>query len=271
MKQIFEFSDYRAFLNDQVAFLGKGAKSKLARAAECQPAYLSQVFSGSTDLSPEQAERIGGFLGLSETQKLYFLLLVSKERAGTTALKRTYDSELNRLRDSQLVLKNRVQPKKVLSLEEQAQFYSSWHYGVIHVSVSIPGCETENGLAEKFQLPLKRVNEVVEFLTQTGLIQRNKNGELEIGSTTVFIGSDSPLISKHHSNWRVRAIESLDNDNPQDLHYSGVMTCSYEDMLKIREKIIQCIQDMRGIIAPSPSDACFSYGFDLFEMGQTKK
>lgn len=268
MKAVFEFESYRAILEDYLEMQPKGAKLRLAGILGCQPGYVSQILNGDSELSPEQAERFTSHLGLDFSSTQYFLMLVSFERAGTTTLKSHYRVEIERRRSEAQVLKNRLRPEKILSVEDQAIFYSSWHYGAFHVCVSIPGCETEEGISQYFSVPLKRVNEVIQFLLKVGLVKKSDSGTLSIGSTQIFIGSDSPLISKHHTNWRVRAIESLDHYKDKHLHYSSVISVSKSDVDKVRELMVSLIQQIRSIVRESKDEACYSYAMDLFEVGK---
>jgi uncharacterized protein (TIGR02147 family) len=270
MKSVFGFADYREFLSDYVANQPKGAKLRLAAIVDCQPGYVSQILGGTANLSLEQAEKLANYLGWDGASTHYFLLLVSFARAGTPGLRKHLQTEIHKLRGESAVLKNRFKPEKVLSIEDQATFYSSWHYGAIHVCVSIPGCDSEPGIASFFHLPEKRVNEVVQFLTRSGLITRARDGRLSIGSTQVYIGADSPLISKHHANWRMQAIAALDRYKDSHLHYSSVITISQADVARVRELMAKTIEDIRAIVRPSKDEACFSYALDLFEVGERK-
>ncbi len=59
------------------------------------------------------------------------------------------------------------------------------------------------------------------------------------------LGSDSPLIIQHHSNWRMQAIASLDPNNQEDLHYSAVVSIRAEDFEKIKTQLIKSVEDAR--------------------------
>lgn len=268
MLSVFEYEDYRKFLSDYLKSQGKGAKLRLASAIECQPGYISQILSGTTNMSAEQAEKFTSHLGWDISVTRYFLLLVAYARAGTKSLANHFKLEIGRLRGEAQVLKHRFKPDKVLSIEDQATFYSSWHYGAVHVCVSVPGCETEDGIASYFDLPIKRINEVVQFLIRVGLIRKSESGRLSIGNTQVYIGSDSPLISKHHTNWRLKAIDALDRYKETHLHYSSVISISKADVDRIRELMSQTIQEIRTIVRDSKDEKCFSYALDLFEIGR---
>jgi uncharacterized protein (TIGR02147 family) len=267
VRNLFESDDYRLVLKDYLARQSKGAKLNLAKVLGCQPGYLTQILTGKSDLSAEQAERFTSHVGWDAVHTQFFLLLVARTRAGTHTLKTHYTHEIERLREQSMVLKNRFRPEMVLTVEDQATFYSSWHYGALHVSVSIPGCDTAESSSRYFNLPLRRVNEVLQFLTRVGLIRETEGGKLTIGSTQVYVGTDSPLVTKHHTNWRMRAIDSFDRGQPEHLHYSSVISVSRADVKQIREIMAAAIQQIRAIVRASKDEACFSYAVDLFEMG----
>lgn len=262
---IYDHDDYKVFLGEAVDLRGKGARSELARAVGCQSGYVTHVLNGTAHFSLEQGQKIANFLGLDEVQTDYLLSLLSYGRAGSDTLRSYFHKKLEALRSQNQVLKSRLKAQKSLSIEDQTVFYSSWHYGAFHVAVSLPGCETENGLSEWFGLPLKRVNEIVQFLERTGLITREE-GKLKIGSSQIFVGSDSPLISKFHTNWRMKAIESFDHYTEKELHYSSVITVSQSDVKRIREMMVKTIEEIRAVIRESKDETCFSYALDLFEV-----
>ncbi|HXH30016.1 MAG TPA: hypothetical protein VNJ01_04320 [Bacteriovoracaceae bacterium] len=70
----------------------------------------------------------------------------------------------------------------------------------------------------------------------------------------------------HHQNFRQRAINSLEEENTFDLHYSSVLTLSKKDMLKIRELILKLVSDKKEILIPSPNEDMICLNIDLFRM-----
>jgi uncharacterized protein (TIGR02147 family) len=262
---IYQFVNYKVYLKELAAELGKGGKSKIAEAAECQSGYISQVLNDNAHLSLEQTERIGSFLGFDELKIDYLLTMVLYSKAGTATLRKYYQNDLDNKKEAHAELKTKFKSKKKLSIEDQAIFYSSWQYGAVHVSVSIPGCETPQGLSKFLNIELKRINEILEFLEKVQLVEA-VNGVLMVGSSHIHLSSDSPLISKFHTNWRLQAVQSMNTKNPKDLHYSSVMTCSEADSKKIKEIMTKAIEDIRKLIKESKDEKCFSYAMDLFDV-----
>lgn len=266
MNSIFEYSDYKAYLRDWLERPGgssRGERTRLAEAVRCHNGYVSQVLNGAAHFSLEQAEAINHHLGHGKDQGGYFLLLVQAARAGTPGLRAHFTEQMKALVEKQFVLKDRLKFQKTLTREDQATFYSSWHYGAIHVLVSVPGCHTEKGISDYLGLPLTKVTAVLDFLTSVGLIAR-KDGRYEIGARHIHLENDSPMISKHHTNWRLQAIHSLDRARQGDLHYSSVITASHEDSVRIREILVRAIEEVRGVVRQSRDEGAFSYAIDFF-------
>jgi hypothetical protein len=194
---------------------------------------------------------------------VFFLLLIQFGRAGTESLRQLFNEQIDALAKSQNVLKNRLEYKKILSLEDQATFYSSWHYGAIHVLVSVPGCHNEKGISEYLGIPLQKTTEVLNFLVTTGLVER-ADGKYKIGTSHIHLGIDSPMLARHHSNWRMQAIQDLDREQRETLHYSSVISCSREDSAKMRSILVKAIEDVRALVKGSKDEDGFCYAVDFF-------
>ncbi len=101
MGLITSFDDYKAFVNDWIAALGKGkSRGQLRRMAEhlrVHPSLLTLVFRGDRDLTLEQAADLTTYLGLGVAESEYFLVLVERSRAGKDRLRQILESRRQRL------------------------------------------------------------------------------------------------------------------------------------------------------------------------------
>ncbi len=265
---LFEANDYKAYLIDRLGSVhaGRGSRSRLAVAVGCNTAFVSQVLNGHSHFSLEQAHKINGFFGHSKDQATYFLTLVQLNRAGTTELKDYFADQIQEQRLKQQDFKHRLSFKSEVTKEDQFTFYSSWIYGAIHVLVSVPECRTEKGLIEYLGLPTEIVSSACDFLERMGMIRRGKNG-FEIGISHIHLGNDSTMISKHHLNWRLRAMLAIErNQAKKNLHYSSVITCSFEDSEKIKNIMAAAIDKIRAIVRDSRDEGGFCYLLDFFPL-----
>lgn len=268
-KEIFDYTDYRAFLLAWIQSRpkqGRGVRVALAQALSCPVSHISQVLSGISHLSFEQAEDANEFLGHTRPQAEYFQLLVQLARAGTAKLRARIETQIREVREKRLILKDRLEVKKSLSKEDQAQFYSTWIYAAVHILITIEQYQTKDAIAKYLGLSLKRVSETLDFLVSLGLAVEER-GRFKTGSARVHLGSDSPMISKHHANWRLQAIRSLESEDfSEALHYSSVVSISKADFIQIKSLLVKAIESSKAIIRDSKEEELYSFCLDFFQV-----
>ncbi len=239
----------------------------MASHLRCHLAYVSQVLSANAHFSAEQADSLNSFLGHGEEASDFFLLLVQRGRAGTRSLQTYYDRKIQKELDRRLVLKNRLTDKKTISREDQATYYSAWYYAAIHMGVLIPELRTAHALAHYFGISTERTANALLFLASIGLVREVK-GKILPGETRIHLESDSPMISKHHTNWRIQAIESLERESFEALHYSSLIAVSQDDAPQIREILVKAIEQVRDVVKNSQNEnAIYCYALDFFGLG----
>lgn len=269
---IYDFAHYKDFL---VHHMGpkrqrRGLNAALAQALRCQPTFISHVVRGTAELSQEQAEAAGRFFGLQKEDLAFFLLLVQRDRAGSPELRALVHEQIEERLASRAKVGSRVANANALNKVDQARYYSAWHFMAIHIGVTIPELGTRPKLAKFFQLPLAKVNEVVDFLAAKGLLEEDAKGNLRTGQSEIHLGNDSENIVKHHLNWRLRAMESLDRETAQDLHFSSVLSISRADLPRLREILLQSIEKGGELIRKSKEEELCSFTIDLFSLGSAR-
>jgi uncharacterized protein (TIGR02147 family) len=269
MADLFEFRDYKGFLNvqlDEMDAGGRGTRARMSRAIGCQTAYTAQVLRGPAHFSLEQAEAINDFLGHSYEQGHYFLLLLQLAKAGSPKLRVRFERQLDEMAAKRSLLKNRLGIETHLAEREQLIYYSSWVYGAIHALVSIPGFQTPERISRRLGIGVGQAGEALEFLVQAGLLERDPRGNLRIGKQQVHLGADSPLIAKHHINWRFQAVRAIEQNPRADLHYSSVISISKEDQKRIQHKLEEMIKSLKTVIRESHEEEVCSLSIDFFRL-----
>lgn len=269
MKSLFQYQDYKEFLNDKLDQLndgGRGSRARLSRAVGCQTAYTAQVLRGASQFSLEQGESINVFLGHTEDEGHYFLLLLQLAKAGTSALRNRFLKQVESLQDTKLTLKSRLAASDSLAEKEQFIYYSSWLYGAVHALASIPGFQSVESISKRLGIDLRMTNEIVEFLTKAELLVRTKTGALELGRGQIHLSSESPMIARHHLNWRLQAMQSIERNPRQGLHYSSVVSISKSDGENIKEKFIAFLKELKTEIRQSKEEEIFNISLDFFQL-----
>jgi len=265
---VFEFMDYRKYLNESLPTKGdqRGVRTKLADFLGVQKGFISSILHGGAELSLEQSFRVSRFLSQTEEEQTYFLLLVQKARAGSKDLEEHFTKKIHEIQTKRKEISERIQIKTALSESDQLLYYSSWHYTAIHMCLRIKKTQTAPEIAKYLSLPVVRISEMLEFFLRTGIAIK-RGDHYVAGATRIHIAADSPSVSKHHSNWRMQSIQSLDRKNSEDLHYSLVMSISNDAAQKIRELLLQSIQASEPAIKDAKDEEVFGLTIDLFKVG----
>lgn len=265
MKSLFDYFDYRVYLQDYFASKGQrsGEKSAFCKSAQIQTSFLSQVLSGQVDLSLEHAYRANQHFKHDRWASEYFLNAVQMARAGSAELRDYFKSKLEDLRDEQNKIANRVDTNIEFTDQQRAQYFSSWHYAAIHMMGTLKPARTLVGIAEELKLPLAAVQEVVDFLRIHGFLKLTGD-RLVIGPSRIHLGSDSTYIKNHHTNWRLKAIQDLDKKDASSLHYSVTYSIARKDAELIKSKIVNLIQENIKIVEPSSEEVLMCSLMDFF-------
>ncbi len=265
-KTIFDYLDYKLYINEtiqQSPAHGRGMKLQIAKYLQCQTAFVSQVLNGEPNFSLEHGVRLNQYFGHNKEESRFFLLLLQFYRAGSGELQKFFKEQVNEILSTRSDLKNRIDIKTSLKKLDQQIYYSSWVYSAIHMMVAIPQLQTLPAITQTLNLPREKVLEVLTFLEETGLVKQ-KNGKYEIGVTRIHLGRESAQIQRHHTNWRMQAIRSIDLNNSEDLHFSTVVSMSIDDVAPVKEILIKAIEDCRKIIRDSKEEKVQSICIDFF-------
>ena len=267
-RPVFDFESYKSYLNELCGLRPRGFRKALAEAAQCQTAYVSHVLNGPGHFNLEQAEAAARFLSFGREETRYWLILVEHGRAGTVRLREVLGDQLAEMRERSRQLKQKVGIQTTLSREFQATYYSSWHFAAVHMAATVPALRTRDAMAKALRMRPRKLASVLEFLVSAGLLER-RGGEYVPGTTQLHLERDSPLIYRHHANWRAQALESLEADpDSADVHYSSVVTLSAEDVEKVREMITRNLRGWIDVIKESKEERIYGLGLDFFRVDQ---
>lgn len=263
----FEYSNYKSYVNDWISRQpkkGHGQLRRLSLKLKINSVVMSQVFRGDRELTLEQALGVCQFLGLNELERDYFLLLVQKSKAGTHDLKEVLESQLKKIKEESKALKNRIVHQK-FSDESKATFYSQWYYTAIRLATSLKRLNSVDAISQYFNLDRALVGKVLEFLLKNKLIVETKSG-FDLGPQVTHVGFDSPYVNRHHLNWRLKALQAMENSADNQLFYTGPMALSKEAANEIHKMLIEFIQQTISKAADSNSEVLRCLNFDWFLM-----
>jgi uncharacterized protein (TIGR02147 family) len=273
-KTVFDYVDYRAYfksLFQEKPHQGYGQLAKIARAISVNPSILTLVLKGEKDFTPEQANDLTEYFQLTDLEAEYFLNLVALSRASKPNLRARVSRKLKELQAKSMEVKSRIPPQAELSEESKAIFYSSWYFSAVRLLTSIEGFNSLEIISERLGLPRGTVKQVLEFLVSTGLCIEKKNRKFTMGPQSTHLGADSLLVSRHHQNWRLKAIERSQRvphqiPSERELFFTSPVSISKKAIPEVRKVLVSSLEDCFKIIDPAPCEELACLNIDWFEI-----
>jgi uncharacterized protein (TIGR02147 family) len=263
---VYEANNYKPvlkrLLNDRRK-AAKGVSRKLAEYLGVHPSLVSQVLTGSKDFSEEQLLVVCEFLGLGKLESKYLLALLQRERAGSVKLKVHFEEVIAQIRKDALKIANRAHRDKNLSGEEESIFYSSWIYSAVHLMTTLKEPVTFDKIVKRLAVSPGRAQEALDFLISSQLVKQ-KGKVYEAGVRATHLGRSSPHLPKHHSAWRLKAIQRAEELSDDELMYTANFSISRKDFPVLREEMMQTIQRFLSIVKESPGEEVAQFNIDLF-------
>jgi len=265
-KRIFDYENYKSFISQWIAQNSRGALTRLSEATGVHKTTLSQILRGDKHFTLEQTVKVSKFIQLREVETEYLLILVELGRAGSVELSDILRKQIKERQKANRSLTSRVTRSKELSSEERSIYYSNWIYTAVKSLTAIEQFGQAREMAKHLGIDIRYVHRVLEFLLKTGLCVE-KNGRLHPGTQMTHLEADSPLVARHHGNWRIKAMERHPVLAPEEeLSYTAPMTLSKSDIARVRTLIADLVQKTDEIVGPSPSEKLFCLNIDWFEV-----
>lgn len=132
--------------------------------------------------------------------------------------------------------------------------------------VSISQFQDIDSISGYLNLPKSKVKKALVFLEENGLIVF-QNDRYQFGPRHIHLEEGSNNIFKHHTNWRLQAIQSLQYIGERDdLHYSVVYSLAKREVPKIREQFVKIIKENIKTIKDSEEEVMYCNTIDFFEV-----
>lgn len=156
----------------------------------------------------------------------------------------------------------------LLNDAERAVFYSSWLYPAIHLFLGVKkeGVTIEE-ISARFDFNRAKITDILNFFLRTGLATEKK-GLFQPGVQSTFVEQGSPYLTKHHSNWRIKAIQKIENLSEQELMFTAPVSISKKDFSRIREKMAHFIKEISEIVKDSEAEEIAHLNLDWFWIGK---
>ena len=185
---------------------------------------------------------------------------------GSARLKSFFRQRMDQLVENHQRIYSKIENFERLDDLSKATFYSSWKFAVVHVLISVPHAQQLDFIKEKTRLSEKEILSIMDFLKKVGLIEK-KAGRWVATKRRIHLSPEEALIGTHHKNFRSLTLNELEDSKRNSLHYSSAMALSREDILKVKQVLLETIAKTENILTPSPEEAVHIFCIDFYEPG----
>jgi uncharacterized protein (TIGR02147 family) len=272
---IFEYLDYRVFLQEHIADRKKEnphySVRSLALRLGCNAGFFNRVLKGSRNLTQHYILKVAEVLRLNAKQKEYFELLVHFNQSKKQVEKDHYFRQLDLFRSS------RVKQTAVA----QYALYSEWFYTVLRELINIIPCselsdETCRLLARHVdpRLTIDQVRQALATLRDLGLLVRKPDDTFSVKERFITSGADIPqvVVNRVLMQFMELAHFSLDRFSRQERSLSTLtFSVSEKGFGKIREKLDQYRREILAIVNDDREtiDRVYHLNLHLFPVSRT--
>lgn len=268
---IFEYFDYRKFLNDYLRQVKTSRPSFSMRAfsRHCgfnSPNYMSLILSQRRNLNSKTIARVTKACRLDAQQSRYFKALVewnqSQEEDKDLHFDEIYRIQLGR-------------KQKVLS-KSQNVILGKWYYHVLREMVLLPHFENDpNWIAQRlgYQLAPHEIEKAFEILIQQGLLK--KRGKKLVQADAVVTTTDdeaSKLIQQYHIDMIPQSIRAIRTNDVSDRDFrSMTMALSKKNFREIKKEIKKLEERVIEIATKeTQAEEVYQLNLQLFHITQGK-
>lgn len=263
---VFRYKDYQKFLKDTLASYPKNGWGVLrvwSEKTRLSSSHLSLVISKKKDLSVDQGLVLAKAIQMNPLEIDYFLLLIQFARAERSEM-REYLKEKIELQQKEYLKFTKMNPSdKVLTEEDRTIYYSSWIYSAIRMYSFVAPNLTMLDLTRRFNLPSKKVEEIVDRLVRLGLLEISPLKTIKPCVSIISLDRDSPNLFRHLLNWRMKGMENLERLANEEIAVSFPMAISHKLFTKHSAELLNQVKRITSNIKEdSPEDiACLNIDF----------
>jgi uncharacterized protein (TIGR02147 family) len=269
MPSIFDYTDYRRYLQDYYAWAkahkrGFSHRSFLSKAGMSGPTYLKRVMEGQHDLTGSSVPKFAKALELLPQQAEFFEALVFFNQAQTLSEKDRYFSRLMELKA----------PRNTAVLEtSQYDYYKNWYNIAIREILAIlPYKDNAQEIARQLMPSIqpKQVKKALELLDTLGLVKEGPDGALHASTAVLKTDPsiDSLLIPRFHQTMARLGVEAVERFHKTERYFSGsTLSISPAMYSVIIEKIRALRRELLEAVAADPSpERVYHLNMQLFPL-----
>lgn len=243
--------------------------SGMAEACGVQKTYLSRVMNESAHLAEDQLWDACQYLGLSNAECEFLLLLRRLETCKRKSFEEKITREIEICRSQALQSEKSLSPKTSLPKSQlEVEFFLDPVQIIVHAFFSIPRFAARpNDIAKVLDLSTQRFDFIVNRLLQLGLLSQ-QSGRYTVSKNVLHLTNSSQATVPHRLQMRTLALSKIASEKPSTYSFSLVFASSRLVADRFRSRFLDLLKEMQPLVVESKEEEVFQLNFDVFSWSE---
>jgi uncharacterized protein (TIGR02147 family) len=270
---IFEYTDYRAYLRDY--YVAEKARRPAfsyryfaRRAGHTSPNFLKLVIEGKRNLGPASITAFARALELDAEEASFFAELVAYGQAKSDADKNKHLTRITAARNY----------RKAGRIEGQLfEYLAHWYLPAIRELVARPDfVEDPKWIARELMpaITAKKAAEGLKVLINLGLVRRMPDGRLERGDPSWTTGPEpsSKIVEAYHHQMLTLATDALPKFSQDERSVSSLVVCvRAKTVAELKRRLTSFQQELLALCdADEEPEVVYQVGMQLFPLSRPR-
>ena len=273
---IFAESNYRQILREVVeerkSIDGKFNFQSIGEVTRIPKSYISKVTTEKAHFNCDQLCAVCEYLGFTETQLRYMMLLLELERCAQKKWKDILTRDLNIIRDKAMDSTEHIKAKADQVGEQSLRdYYIDPMNQIVHICLSIPRYQREpQRLAADLRLSPAELRMVIERLEALNIIE-NVNGKIKTVVKSIHLPKLSPVYKPWRNQLKLLCLDRLNRDaRTDDYSFSVTFSATSRARDKIKSEFLDLLKKVEDTVQTSDQVETYQMSFDLFSWTEKK-
>lgn len=245
---------------------GRGLIQTLSNHLRISQPQMSQLFRGSKKYTVENAVAIAQYFKWTNEETNYWIALVEWDRAADYITKKYFENKMNEAKNRAQQIADSFGVHYELDDKDKAEFYSSWIYSAVRLYCSLDNGKSKADVFKAFsELYYDEVNKALTFLIKTGLIKKTDDFFV-LGESKTFVKRGSPFLKSHVTNWRLRAVDRINQITDDEIIFSAPLSISKKGLSLLRKDLQNLISSLsQNLESYGNAEEVVCLNIDLFK------
>jgi len=273
---IFAESNYRKILRDVVeerkSIDGKFNFQSIGEFTRISKTYISKVTTEKAHFNCDQLCAVCEYLGFTEIQLRYMMLLLELERCTQKRWKDILTRDINVIRDKALDSTEHIKAKAdQVSEQSLRDYYIDPMNQIVHICLSIPRYQREpQRLAADLRLSPSELRLIVERLEALNIVE-NTNGKIRTVVKSIHLPKSSPVYRPWRNQLKLLCMDRLNRDaRNDDYSFSVTFSATPKARDKIKADFLDLLKQIENTVQKSDQQETYQMSFELFSWTEKK-